>query len=64
MLERNFDQLSLTHLKWDKLTTQVMRILARGSCVVAAIDKYTQTTKSCGGKGTAWPLYKRERARG
>ena len=41
MLERNFDQLSLTHLKWDKLTTQVMRILARGSCVVAALDKYT-----------------------
>ena len=34
-----------------------------GSWVVAAIDKYTGTTESCGGKGTAWPLSKWERAR-
>ena len=27
-----------------------------GSCVVAATDKYTRTTESCGGKETAWPL--------
>ena len=31
-----------------------------GSCVVAAIDKYTRTTESCGGKGTAHPLSQEE----
>ena len=25
-------------------------------CVVAAMDKFTQTTEPCGGKGTAQPL--------
>ena len=25
-------------------------------CVVAAVDKFTQTTESFGGKGTAWTL--------
>ena len=33
-----------------------MQILALGIRVVVAIDKYTWTTKSCGGKGTARPL--------
>ena len=28
---------------------------------MAAIDKYTRTTESCGGKGTAQPLFKSER---
>ena len=28
-------------------------------CVVAAMDKFTQTTQSCAGKGTARPLLKR-----
>ena len=31
-----------------------------GSCVVAAIDKYTQTTESCGGKGMTRPLSQEE----
>ena len=29
-------------------------------CVVAAVDKFTRTTKSCGGKGMAWPLSQEE----
>ena len=29
-------------------------------CVVAAMDKFTRTTESCGGKGTAWPLSQEE----
>ena len=28
----------------------------RGPCVVAATNKFTQTTESCGGKRMAWPL--------
>ena len=31
-------------------------------CVLAAMDKFTWTTESCGGKGTAWPLSQRESA--
>ena len=29
-------------------------------CVVAAMDKFTQTTESYGGKGTVWPLSQEE----
>ena len=29
---------------------------------MAAIGKFTQTTESCGGKGTAWPLSQEESA--
>ena len=29
---------------------------------MAAIDKYTQTTEACGGKGTEWPLSQKESA--
>ena len=29
---------------------------------MAAIDRYTRTTKSCGGKGRAWPLSQEESA--
>ena len=29
---------------------------------MAAIDKFTRTTESCGGKGTAWTLSQEERA--
>ena len=32
----------------------------RDPCVVAAMDKFTWTTESCGGKGTAWPLSQEE----
>ena len=32
----------------------------RDPCVVAAMDKFTWTTQSCGGKGTAWPLSREE----
>ena len=28
----------------------------RDPCVVAAMDKFTRTTESCGEKETAWPL--------
>ena len=42
-------------------TYLLTQILAAGSGVVAAIDKYTRTTESCGGKGTAWPLSQEER---
>ena len=34
----------------------------RDPCVVAAIDKYTGTTESCGGKETARPLSQEESA--
>ena len=37
-----------------------MQTRPTGSCVVAAIDKYTRTTESCGGKGTAQPLSQEE----
>ena len=33
-----------------------MQILALGIRVVVAIDEYTRTTDSCGGKGTELPL--------
>ena len=39
-----------------------MWIPALGICVVAAIDKYTQTTESWGEKGTARPLSQEESA--
>ena len=29
-------------------------------CVVAAMDKFTRTTESCGGKGAAGPLSQEE----
>ena len=48
---------TLAHTGWHRSQTP-------GSCVVVAIDKYTRTTKSCGGTGMAWPLSKWERARG
>ena len=32
----------------------------RDPCVVAAMDKFSRTIKSCGGKGTAWPLSQEE----
>ena len=35
-----------------------------GPCIVAAIDNTHGLQKSCGEKGTAWPLCKCERARG
>ena len=34
----------------------------RNPCVVAAMDKFTWTTESCGEKGTAWPLSQEESA--
>ena len=34
----------------------------QGPCVVAATDKFTWTTESCGGKGTSWPLSQEESA--
>ena len=37
-----------------------MQTRPTGSCVVAAIDKYTRTTESCGGKGMAQPLSQEE----
>ena len=38
----------------------MMWIPALGIYVVTAIDKYTWTTHSCGGKGTAGPLSQEE----
>ena len=32
----------------------------RDPCVVAAMDKVTRTTESCGGKGTVWPFSQEE----
>ena len=34
----------------------------RDPCVMAAVDKFTRTTESCGGKRTAWPLSGEESA--
>ena len=42
------------------MTCLMMWILASRICVVAAIDKYTQTTESCGGKGRVQPLSQEE----
>ena len=39
-----------------------MQILALGIRVVVAIDEYTRTTDSCGGKGTELPLSQEESA--
>ena len=36
--------------------------LPQDPCVVAAMDKFIWITKSCGGKGTAWPLSQEESA--